>query len=218
MYVSALFPLLLFLTSFYDGGQDGGQAGVQIHGNIIGGSLHGAVFDNAGGNNTQTNNIFLGETVSSTLMDFGADPRKNPTKRPRSEYGNSVRRNIFVARSNYTSLFGSIDAFVPSMLKPNSSGSDYNVFWNTNKAKPHFCRGTNLSSWRREFGFDKHSVIADPHFSTQGNFQLRPDSPALSLGFKPLPLEMMVAPTPICHGDGCLATILRLARSSADYS
>jgi hypothetical protein len=32
---------------------DGGEAGITIHGNIIGASLHGAVFDNAGGNNTQ---------------------------------------------------------------------------------------------------------------------------------------------------------------------
>ena len=33
---------------------DGGQAGITIHANIIGATLHGAVFDNAGGNNTQT--------------------------------------------------------------------------------------------------------------------------------------------------------------------
>ena len=31
---------------------DGGQSGVTNYGNIIGATLHGAIFDNAGGNNT----------------------------------------------------------------------------------------------------------------------------------------------------------------------
>ena len=46
---------------------DGGQSGVTSYGNIIGATLHGAIFDNAGGNNTHVNNIFLGERVLPTL-------------------------------------------------------------------------------------------------------------------------------------------------------
>ena len=40
-------------------------------------------------------------------------------------------------------------------------------------------------------GFDTHSVIADPLFMDpdNDNYTLRPDSPALKLGFKPIDLS-----------------------------
>ena len=40
-------------------------------------------------------------------------------------------------------------------------------------------------------GADQHSIIADPLFvnAASGDFHLKPDSPALKLGFKPIPLE-----------------------------
>jgi hypothetical protein len=40
-------------------------------------------------------------------------------------------------------------------------------------------------------GLDQHSVIADPMFSDikNGNFTLSTASPALKLGFKPIPFE-----------------------------
>ena len=42
-----------------------------------------------------------------------------------------------------------------------------------------------LEEWRA-LGFDQHSVYADPLFvdSGKGDYRLKPDSPALSLGFK----------------------------------
>jgi len=45
-------------------------------------------------------------------------------------------------------------------------------------------------AWR-EKGFDAHSIVADPLFANvaQGDYRLKPDSPALALGFKPIPLE-----------------------------
>jgi hypothetical protein len=39
---------------------DGGESGILVHGNVIEGSSHGAIFDNAGGNNTHMNNVFIG--------------------------------------------------------------------------------------------------------------------------------------------------------------
>ena len=40
-------------------------------------------------------------------------------------------------------------------------------------------------------GFDRHSVVADPLFVNpdKDDYRLRPDSPALKLGFKPIPVE-----------------------------
>jgi hypothetical protein len=195
---------------------DGGQAGFTIHGNIIGGSLDGSVFDNAGGNNVQTNNVFVGEPISQHLLQIGADPRKNKPNPPRSVFGNVVRSNIFVARSNATQMIGSVDPFTPFMLKANSSGSDTNLFWSTApgplvfRSSPHY----NMSQWR-SLGFDHNSRIADPQFVSPltGDFRLKASSPAFDLGFERLPIEKMTAPTPLCRGDACLAVILRDARA-----
>lgn len=128
---------------------DGGETGIIIHGNVIGASLHGAVFDNAGGNNTQYNNIFLGGDDSPILMDFGNPP---PTA-PRSVGGNVMRRNLFVwrggRRPSAHSIYASQEAWTPAFLKPN--GSDYNLFWMPDanaSASARFPGGQTLQQWR----------------------------------------------------------------------
>jgi len=128
---------------------DGGEAGITIHGNIIGASLHGAVFDNAGGNNTQTNNVFVGNADSPILMDFG-----NPgTHAPRYVAGNVVRRNIFAyygSTATPRTLFaGQVNPWNNSYLKPN--GSDLNLFWSPDEdvtAAQRFPGGRTLSQWQ----------------------------------------------------------------------
>ncbi len=49
------------------------------------------------------------------------------------------------------------------------------------------------SEWEawQKMGADQDSVVADPLFvnAAQGDFHLKPESPALKLGFKPIPLE-----------------------------
>ena len=49
---------------------------------------------------------------------------------------------------------------------------------------------TQWESWQSQ-GADVHSVVADPLFidPQNGNFNLKPESPALKLGFKPIPLD-----------------------------
>jgi len=53
----------------------------------------------------------------------------------------------------------------------------------------------SLSSWEtwKLHGQDQHSVLADPLFvdPAKGDYHLKPESPALKLGFEPLPLEKM---------------------------
>jgi hypothetical protein len=52
-----------------------------VHGNEIDASLHGAIFDNAGGNNTHTNNIFysLGTASASSVGGAGKASSVNPS-------------------------------------------------------------------------------------------------------------------------------------------
>jgi hypothetical protein len=46
------------------------------------------------------------------------------------------------------------------------------------------------ASWQK-LGMDQHSVVADPRFMNpdRDDYRLQPDSPALKLGFQPIPLE-----------------------------
>lgn len=48
----------------------------------------------------------------------------------------------------------------------------------------------NWDEWRQR-GSDAHSILADPKFVDPANhdYRLEPDSPALALGFKPIPVE-----------------------------
>jgi hypothetical protein len=59
--------------------------------------------------------------------------------------------------------------------------SDENLFFHTADAAAY------LES-RRQMGFEAHSLIADPLFvdAEHDDYRLKPDSPALRLGFQPI--------------------------------
>jgi hypothetical protein len=62
---------------------------------------------------------------------------------------------------------------------------DYNTYWDTS-GEPVDFQGLTLEEWR-EKGFDQHSIAADPLFVAPeaADFRLKPESPAIALGFKP---------------------------------
>ncbi|MFC1739625.1 hypothetical protein ACFL1G_11355, partial [Planctomycetota bacterium] len=71
--------------------------------------------------------------------------------------------------------------------------SDYNLLFQT-EGKDISVGGVpgvdTFEDWQKS-GFDTHSIIADPLFVDPENddYSLRPDSPALKLGFKPIDLS-----------------------------
>jgi hypothetical protein len=115
---------------------DGGQSGVTVFGNIIDATLHGAVFDNAGGNNTIQNNVLVCDTTSNiACLDFGAvgvSPSQPHT--PRAVSGSRSFRNVFywrgaarVPERALPQALASQTQWTNRELKAN--GSDYNAYW-----------------------------------------------------------------------------------------
>ena len=120
-------------------------------------------------------------------------------------YGNTnyVRNNIFAfSRDGQINLTNTRDA-MPVIFERNivvtNNGvpfannwdianiwQDYNCYWDTEDCEPDFGNGT-FSEWQAK-GKDVHSVFADPLFEDLSayDFSLRPESPALALGFLPI--------------------------------
>ncbi len=68
--------------------------------------------------------------------------------------------------------------------------SNWNVFYNpTKKVEEIDFDGGKFADWQKR-GYDKNSLYADPMFvdPDNGDFTLKPDSPALKLGFEPIDL------------------------------
>ncbi len=63
---------------------------------------------------------------------------------------------------------------------------DNNCYWNT-ADQPVTFAGLSLDQWREQKGHDKNAIVADPGFVDPKNhdFHLRPNSPALKIGFEP---------------------------------
>jgi hypothetical protein len=75
---------------------------------------------------------------------------------------------------------------------------DENVYFNGEEPL-RFVMGSELSleDWRKATGFDEHSIVADPLFvdPEHDDYRLRPDSPALKLGFVPIDMSR-IGPRP----------------------
>ncbi|HEV3029164.1 MAG TPA: right-handed parallel beta-helix repeat-containing protein [Planctomycetota bacterium] len=120
---------------------------------------------------------------------------------------NTLRNNVFalnheaqIARTrkedHFTLLFENNIVYwrEGKLLSGNWDGDQFrwekNLFWNPNGTK-------GLPESWRDRGLDRESLIADPLFVSPdtGDFTLKPDSPALKLGFKPIDVSR-VGPRP----------------------
>jgi hypothetical protein len=160
---------------------DGGSREFLVRDNLVYRSEDGGIFLNSyplNEHNTVTNNIFV-DGVEYQLNFYYAS-------------NDSFTQNIvYDGQGSITqlfNLFGGCDnvAFIGS--------SDYNLFFGPSVPPPDLA--TQLHAWQScdSFGFDAHSIIADPQFVdyAHDNFALRPSSPAIlpigsgGIGFKPI--------------------------------
>jgi Right handed beta helix region len=74
---------------------------------------------------------------------------------------------------------------------------DRNIYWCTN-GREQMTDSLDFKGWRA-LGFDEHSRFQDPLFLDVAgdDFRLKPSSPALAMGFRPIPYDTILDSTPI---------------------
>lgn len=116
---------------------------------------------------------------------------------------NIIRNNIFATASegeiirtrqeehlsfdfNHNIVYQTIGPLLGSNWSNHQFRMDYNDYWHT--AGLNELDGMELDEWQQKSGQDKNSIVADPGFRdpAHGDYSLKPDSPALKLGFKPI--------------------------------
>lgn len=168
------------IASFTYGGwgiyPDEGSTQMLIENNVVYDCKSAGFHQHYGRENIVRNNVFA-LNKEYQLMRSRAEPHRSFTFERNIVYFDSGR----LLGSNWTG-----DQFL----------MDRNVYFDV-RGGPVLFSGRTFAEWRQS-GQDRDSVIADPLFVNPGNydFSLRPDSPALKLGFQPIDLRE-VGPRPI---------------------
>jgi hypothetical protein len=158
---------------------DEGSTGIVMKNNLVYRCSRGTFHQHYGKENRIENNI----------LAFGG---QHQLQRTRTEEHTSFffERNI-VYWDNDSPLLG-------SNWRDDNFRLDRNVYWHAGKPVV-FPGGLTLEQWRKERGQDEHSIIADPGFvdPSNGDFRLKPGSPALKLGFEPFDYTKAGRQTPL---------------------
>ncbi|NOZ23103.1 MAG: right-handed parallel beta-helix repeat-containing protein [Planctomycetes bacterium] len=168
-------------------------SGVHVYGNIVVRTYLGGVMVHGGQDNVIENNIIvdgLKQQVQYSPIDSTTSGRTpgHPDKAMWLMKGTKLLGNIFCYRDEKARWING------RKWEQIVAESDRNLIWhygkpialNIDKLPPE----ESWAKWQ-EMGFDKNSIIADPLFvdPAKDDYRLRPESPALKLGFKPIPVE-----------------------------
>ena len=150
---------------------DQGTNGLLIENNIVYHTLTGGIMNTASPRNVIRNNIFA-------LNAQNAAWRWAWQKEPPTVF----ERNIIYLTQG--SLFHNDGG-----RTDNRSRWDSNLFWRTDGQPLEFYED-DFEAWQAR-GLGRHSLIADPQFvdADRFDFRLKPDSPALKLGFQPIDIN-----------------------------
>jgi parallel beta-helix repeat protein len=156
---------------------DSFAGGYQVHDNIVYRNHDGGIMFQGGKDNRVTNNIFVdGEIRQGCLSNFAQN------------FGGVVlERNIFCYRHPEATLFST------GKLSPGVIAVDKNLYWHGGaEVRTGWGARQTLDEWRAQ-GYDQHTLVADPRFvdPQHDNYALRPDSPALRLGFQPIDVSQV---------------------------
>ena len=145
---------------------DEGSTDIVMENNIVYNTKTGGFHQHYGKNNVVRNNVL-------------AFSRTHQVQRTREEKHLSFtfERNILLCTNGQV---------LGSNWRNEQYKVDHNVYWVLGDEEAEF-GGRDLEEWQAT-GQDKHSVVADPRFvdAAKYDFRLKPDSPALKLGFEPI--------------------------------
>ena len=165
---------------------DGGQTGTFITGNLIYKATSQGILTKL--DNKVENNIVA--DIIAPPRGYYLSVREGPLT------GGAIKRNIFYSLSESDTF---IDELPPgeagssedrrgrALARAMDSDTDYNIYF----CKPDVNKGLELLKKNQMNGVDKHSLAIDPMFvdPENGDFSLKPNSPALELGIVPLDLS-----------------------------
>jgi len=163
-------------TPYYTWGIYFDNSGMEntVYGNIIVSTVLGAVSLPVGApkNNRVENNIFVGSTGNQFDLRMSGE-------------NNRFARNIIY----YTDPKAMLLAANATTRKAVAE-CDHNLYFLATNQEPQVRGIGSLSDWKK-LGFDQHSLVADPLFvdAKNGDYRLRPESPAFRLGFRPIPVD-----------------------------
>lgn len=146
---------------------DEGSSNILVENNIVYNTRQGGFHQHYGKDNLIKNNIFAFSQYHQILLS-----------RAEEYHFYDFYNNIVLL--NGDPVFGGTD---PKRFNFNF---DNNIYWDVNGKELTF-GGMDWNEWR-SLGKDKNSMITDPKFvdPLNYNFNLKSDSPALKLGFKPI--------------------------------
>eukprot|EP00912_Choanoflagellata_sp_UC4_P001667 UC4_evm4s1059 len=202
--------------NFLDRYLDNWSSNFTIKGNILNGNVLGGVFIHGGSNNVIDNNIIVnsdnssmpppgsyGHCDASQGVLFGRMMSSGiPVNPPQN---NTFSHNIVVIPETLEHAAPIADVGGNfSLFSGGTTVIDVNIYWQ-NPGKYGFLSSSSRTpfplsqkrgfgtwaSWRSS-GWDQRSIVEDPGFHdiNTGNFTLIEGSPAIKLGFKPLPLPI----------------------------
>jgi len=148
-----------------------------VYGNVIVRPRNWPINVHGGKNNVIENNVIIGGTEAFAVYDGIDDLMPHMAL---FSSGNRVCANIVAGAQGIFQFF--------SHKRPDRalSQSDYNLYFNSGDAQAYV-------EGRREGGYETHSVVGDPLFVDPANddYRLRPESPALRLGFQPIDMAQI---------------------------
>jgi hypothetical protein len=151
---------------------DEGSSGIVIERNLVHHTKTGGFFQHFGKENLIKNNIFA---LSTRFQLEGT--------KPEAHISFYFQRNIVFWNNDSPLIGGCHSAEIPCKI---NFLMDHNVYWNGTKRPAVFPGGRSFEQWR-EMNQDRHSLVVDPLFvdPNNGNFQLKPGSPVVAVGFTP---------------------------------
>lgn len=155
---------------------DAGSSEIRVEHNVVhdtrDGGLHLHNHSHPYGN-VVANNIFACSDEGQLMRNANDEPDTNHVH---------LERNI-VHNSNPRMLWGG------NWKDGSKFTADRNCYWSETTAAPDFLK-RSFAEWQKG-GRDQNSIVADPLFvnAKKRDFRLRPDSPALKLGFQPIDIS-----------------------------